>query len=267
MLGGVDGREFRQLVGTTWGTVAFRILQTAPRGFILLSTARSSIAPLAALPTEPVGGAFRPPPAPRFHPASAAGVDGPFTCAPVSLYGATKLASEILALEYGETFCLPVFINRCGVLAGAGQFGRPDQGIFAYWINGWLRRRPLKYIGFGGTGHQVRDCLHPRDLMPVLAQQLSAPTLAAGERIANFSGGTASAMSLRQLSEWCAANLGPHAVAADPTPRPFDIPWLVLDHAKATRLWQWCPATPTPAILMKSQSTRAHPEWLDPAPL
>ncbi len=36
------------------------------------------------------------------------------------------------------------------MLAGAGQFGRADQGIFAYWINAWLRRRPLKYIGFGG---------------------------------------------------------------------------------------------------------------------
>ena len=42
---------------------------------------------------------------------------------------------ETLALEYGEAFGLPVLINRCGVLAGAGQFGRTDQGIFAYWIN------------------------------------------------------------------------------------------------------------------------------------
>jgi len=95
------------------------------------------------------------------------------TLAPISLYGATKLASEALALEYGATFSLPVFINRCGVLAGAGQFGRADQGIFAYWINAWLRQRPLKYIGFGGNGYQVRDCLHPRDLLPALAQQLA----------------------------------------------------------------------------------------------
>src|SRR5439155_1377744 len=81
---------------------------------------------------------------------------------PVSLYGATKLASEVIALEYGEAFGLPIWINRCGVLAGAGQFGIPDQGIFAFWINSYLRRRPLKYIGFDGQGHQVRDCLHPR---------------------------------------------------------------------------------------------------------
>ena len=36
-----------------------------------------------------------------------------------------------LILEYGECFGFPVWINRCGVLAGAGQFGKADQGIFS----------------------------------------------------------------------------------------------------------------------------------------
>jgi CDP-paratose 2-epimerase len=58
-------------------------------------------------------------------------------------------------------------MNRCGVLAGAYQFGKADQGIFSYWIHSWARRRPLTYIGFDGMGHQVRDCLHPRDLVPL----------------------------------------------------------------------------------------------------
>ncbi len=52
---------------------------------------------------------------------------------PVSLYGSTKVISEHLALEYGETFGFPVWINRCGVMAGAGQFGHSAQGIFAFW--------------------------------------------------------------------------------------------------------------------------------------
>ena len=47
----------------------------------------------------------------------------------------TKLAAETLALEYGEVFDFPAWVNRCGVLAGAGQFGTPDQGIFSYWIH------------------------------------------------------------------------------------------------------------------------------------
>jgi CDP-paratose 2-epimerase len=43
-----------------------------------------------------------------------------------------------------------VHINRCGVLAGAGQFGKADQGIFSFWIHSYRARRPMKYIGFEG---------------------------------------------------------------------------------------------------------------------
>jgi CDP-paratose 2-epimerase len=270
VLAGVDGRtSSRQLIEhNLTGTVnLLEYCKQQRAGFILLSTSRVyAIAPLAGLPMEARDHAFRPAADASFpHGVTAAGVSEDYsTLAPVSLYGATKLASEALALEYGETFGLPVFINRCGVLAGAGQFGRADQGIFAYWINAWLRQRPLQYIGFGGAGHQVRDCLHPRDLWPAIKQQLDAPKLATSDRIANFSGGAASAMSLRQLSDWCAAHLGPHAVGVDPTLRPFDIPWLVLDSARAARLWRWAPVAAPPAILAEiAAHARAHPQWLD----
>jgi CDP-paratose 2-epimerase len=271
VLAGVDGRtSSRQLVEHNLGGTV-NLLEHCKRhgaGFILISTSRVySIAALAGLTTAVEKQAF----APRFSAETkipgltAAGVDETFaTGAPISLYGATKLASEALALEYGEAFGLPVFINRCGVLAGAGQFGRPDQGIFAYWINSWLRRQPLKYIGFGGEGHQVRDCLHPRDLAPLLEKQFGAPKTSVGDRVINVGGGTGSAMSLRQLSNWCAGRLGAHAVAADPAPRPFDLPWLVLDSAKAARLWQWRPTTTLPAILEEiAAHAEAHPDWLE----
>jgi CDP-paratose 2-epimerase len=225
-----------------------------------------SIAPLAALPIEAKDGAFRPIAGPTLP--SGVSVDGVSesfsTQAPISLYGATKLASEALALEYGDAFGLPVFVNRCGVLAGAGQFGRADQGIFAYWINSWLHRRPLRYIGFGGTGHQVRDCLHPRDLVPVLNRQLAAPKLDATARIANFSGGAASAVSLRQLSDWCSHHLGAHTVGTDSTPRAFDIPWMVLDSHKARQIWAWEAKTPVATILDEiAAHARANPGWLE----
>jgi CDP-paratose 2-epimerase len=270
VLAGVDGRtSSRQLVEHNLAGT-FNLLEFCKHhraGFILLSTSRVySIAPLAALPIEAIDDAFRPKVGAALPAGSSlAGVDETFsTQAPISLYGATKLASEALALEYGEAFGLPVFINRCGVLAGAGQFGRPDQGIFAYWINCWLRQRPLKYIGFGGQGHQVRDCLHPRDLLPVLTQQLAAPKIAIADRVANFSGGSASAMSLRQLSAWCQSNLGAHSVGFDPAPRAFDIPWMVLDSTKAERRWKWSPATATAAILAEIAShAREHPDWLE----
>jgi len=270
VLAGVDGRtSSRQLIEHNLGGTVnmLEFCKTQRAGFTLLSTSRVySIPPLAKLETVVEGDAFRPSPTAQHAPGiSADGVSEAFsTQAPVSLYGASKLASEALALEYGETFGLPVFINRCGVLAGAGQFGRADQGIFAYWINTWLQRRPLKYIGFGGTGHQVRDCLHPRDLLPALDLQLAAPRIDAADRIANFAGGAASAMSLRQLSGWCSDQFGAHTVAEDLTPRPFDIPWMVLDCAKARRRWNWTPAMTTPAILAEiAAHARAHPAWLD----
>ncbi|HWA10196.1 MAG TPA: NAD-dependent epimerase/dehydratase family protein [Opitutaceae bacterium] len=270
VLAGVDGRtSSRQLVEHNLsGTV--NLLEYCKRhraGFVLLSTSRVySIPPLAGLSVEAANGAFRPAAgAPLPAGVTAAGLDESFaTGAPVSLYGATKLASEALALEYGEAFGLPVFINRCGVLAGAGQFGRPDQGIFAYWINSHLRRRPLKYIGFEGRGHQVRDCLHPRDLAPLLERQFSAPSLPTGDRIVNLSGGAASATSLRQLTDWCASRFGACEIGAEPAPRPFDVPWLVLDHAKATRLWNWRPQRSVGDILEEiAVHAREHPHWLE----
>jgi CDP-paratose 2-epimerase len=270
VLAGVDGKtSSRQLIEHNLaGTVnMLEFCKQHRAGFVLLSTSRVySISPLAALPVEAVDDAFRPAKNASLPAGlTAAGVDETFsTQAPVSLYGATKLTSEALALEYGETFNLPVFINRCGVLAGAGQFGRADQGIFAYWVNSYMRRRPLKYIGFGGHGYQVRDCLHPRDLVPLLEKQLSSAKLSVENRLINCAGGASSARSLRQLSDWCAAKFGEVKIAADSTPRPFDIPWMVLDSAKAARLWNWQPQTTTDAILEEiSVHAAAHPEWLN----
>ena len=159
-------------------------------------------------------------------------------------------------------FDFPVWINRCGVLAGAGQFGRADQGIFSYWINAWLRNRPLKYIGFSGKGNQVRDCLHPHDLMSILRQQIEKAHNK--NRVVNISGGIANSMSLAQLSEWCTRRFGPREVAPDPEPRPFDIPWMVLDATQAAKQWSWQVETPIEKILTEiADHAMKHPNWLE----
>lgn len=271
VLAGIDGQaSSRQVVEhNLLGTV--NLLEYCRRhraGFLLLSTSRVySIPPLAALPVEVEGNAFRLKPG-ALLPAgvSGAGVAETFsTAAPVSLYGATKLASETLAMEYGATFDFPVWINRCGVLAGAGQFGRPDQGILAYWINAWLHRRPLRYLGFGGAGAQVRDAFHPRDLAPLLVQQLEAGTDAgARPRVINLGGGAANTFSLASLSAWCERRFGfAHPVAVDPEPRAFDIPWMVMDHALATQHWAWQPTVSLEEVLEEiAHHAETHPGWL-----
>jgi CDP-paratose 2-epimerase len=269
VLAGVDGKtSSRQLLEhNLWGT--FNLLEyckTHRAGLILLSTSRVySVPPLAALPVEIHQKAFRPNLNASFPEGiSAAGVSENFSTAPpISLYGSSKLASEVIALEYAETFHFPVWINRCGVLAGAGQFGKPDQGIFSFWINSHLRRRPLKYIGFAGGGHQVRDCLHPRDLVPVLLAQMKSDGKEK-PRIANFSGGAKNSMSLAQLTDWCDARFGPHAVASEAAPRPFDIPWLVLDSSLAEKTWDWSPKILWPQVLDEiARHAEQNPDWLE----
>jgi CDP-paratose 2-epimerase len=234
-------------------------------GFILLSTSRVySLAQLANLPVVVKESAF----VPRFEEIhapglSSSGVAESFsTQAPVSLYGSAKLASEILALEYGAGFDLPVHVNRCGVMAGAGQFGKADQGIFTFWIHSYRYKRPLKYLGFGGKGYQVRDCLHPRDLSSLVAQQLRHPTKSG--QILNVSGGAQSSLSLAQLSQWCASRFAHREVEAEPALRRYDVPWLVLDSTRAKQEWNWEPTTNIETILEEiANHADRHPEWLD----
>lgn len=238
----------------------------ARAGFVLLSTSRVySIAPLAALEMDCNGKAFTPR-ANQTWPAgcSPQGVAESFpTEPPLSLYGSTKRASEILALEYGAAFGFPVWLNRCGVLAGAGQFGRADQGIFSYWIHAYASRRPLRYTGFKGKGWQVRDCLHPADLVPVLVRQLEQPP-GQPEPALNLAGGCENSMSLAQLTEWCAQRFGAHTIGSDPAPRPFDIPWMVLDSRAAIRRWDWKPQRTLEMLLEEiARHAEEHPDWLD----
>lgn len=185
------------------------------------------------------------------------------TSAPVSLYGSTKLAAEALALEYGLAFDFPVWINRCGVIAGPGQFGTPDQGIFAYWVNAHLRRRPLRFTGFEGSGRQVRDALHPADLASLVAAQIHCDR-AGGQRIYTAGGGPASAMSLRQLHEWCDLRFEPLPVEADPRPRQYDLPWVIMDNSDASRDFDWAPSISLADNLERiARHAEEHPDWLE----
>lgn len=269
VLAGVTGAGgSRQLVEhNCYGTVnLLEYCRKFGAGFSMLSTSRVySIEGLSRLPLSVAGGKFVPDKSQPWPVGfSERGISEEYsTAAPVSLYGATKLASEALALEYGCTFDFPVWINRCGVLAGAGQFGRADQGIFSYWIHSWCHRLPLKYLGFGGHGYQVRDCLQPRDLVPLILSQADVGSAFAGPRIVNVSGGRSSAVSLRELSQWCHDYFGSHAVLADETERRFDLPWVVLDASRAQQVWSWRPATSWQQICVEiAEHARKNPDWM-----
>jgi CDP-paratose 2-epimerase len=268
VLAGFDGRSSTRQVGEHNLSGTLNMLEYCREhgaGLVLLSTSRVySVPDLAALPVEEHAGAFvlntR-----RELPVGVgtAGIAESFSLRqPISMYGATKLASEVMAIEYGMAFGFPVWINRCSVLAGAGQFGTAEQGIFSYWLHAHAARLPLRYIGFGGRGLQVRDAFHPDDLAGLIAAQIKRAR-AAGQPIYNAGGGPSNAMSLAQLTEWCDRQFGAHQPTPAPDPRPFDLPWVVMDSTRARTEFGWTPQRPLESILEEIAShVRAHPEWL-----
>jgi CDP-paratose 2-epimerase len=267
VLAAIDGKSSsRQVVEHNLaGTInLLEYCRRSSAGFILLSTSRVySIGALAALPFKSGKTRFELAEA-KAEGITQSGISESFsTQSPVSLYGATKLGSEILALEYGEAFQFPVWVNRCGTMAGAGQFGNAEQGIFSYWIHAWRSRKTLKYIGFEGTGLQVRDALHPSDLAGLINKQLSHTAVDAEKQVCNIGGGLANSMSLLELSSWCRDRFGDRALSKEEKRRPFDVPWVVMHSARAKSRLDWEPKIQLEFILDEiAKHAEANPDWL-----
>jgi CDP-paratose 2-epimerase len=268
VLAGIDGRSSPRQVAEHNLSGTLNILDYCREnkaGLVLLSTSRVySVRDLAALPLEDRAHAFTlNKSAPLPNGVSPSGINEAFAVRqPISLYGATKLASEVMAIEYGLTFGFPVWINRCGVLGGAGQFGTAEQGIFSYWLHAHAARLPLRYIGFGGHGCQVRDGFHPDDLAALIAIQIQRDP--PPDPIYNAGGGLENAMSLAQMTAWCNARFGMHQPKPYPKPRPFDIPWVVMDSARAASELGWRPRRSLLSILDEiADHARSNPHWLE----
>lgn len=271
VLAGVGSQvSSRQLVEhNLLGTV--QLLEACKRwqaGFVLLSSSRVySISPLEKLPLIVTNEAFSLVSGSNVLPPgmSDRGISEVFqTQSPISIYGSSKLASEILALEYASAFDFPVFINRCGVLAGPGQFGKAEQGIYSYWLHSWFENKPLRYLGYEGMGYQVRDCLHPRDLGKLIAMQLSVGPSSDKPKVVNVSGGIKSACSLAQLSFWCQHRWGTRTVESDRVKRQFDLPYIILDNQLCRDSWSWEPEYSLEYILQEIASfVESNPNWLE----
>jgi CDP-paratose 2-epimerase len=163
-------------------------------------------------------------------------LDGPRT-----LYGATKLAAELLVTEYAASADLPTVVNRCGVIAGPWQMGKVDQGVFTYWLLAHMTGRPLEYIGYGGTGKQVRDLLHVDDLVELLERQLAAPSEWAG-RILNVGGGREVSLSLAETTALCRELTGGELeIGAAAEDRPGDVRIYLTDASRLHALSDWRP--------------------------
>jgi CDP-paratose 2-epimerase len=159
-----------------------------------------------------------------------------------TLYGTSKLAAELLIAEFAESFGVRAVVDRFGVLAGPWQMGKVDQGVFTFWVLSHRLGRPLQYIGYRGSGKQVRDLLHIDDAVDLIERQLLGPEEWAGFT-GNVGGGLECSLSLLETTEICRELTGNEVpVEAVQEPRPGDVPIYISDCDLLYRHTDWRPS-------------------------
>ena len=163
------------------------------------------------------------------------------TLKPKSLYGFTKLASELLIEEFSYAFGLKYIINRCGVISGPMQFGKQDQGFVSLWVWKHILNKNLKYIGFGGHGNQVRDVLHIDDLVSLINLQIKKLNKIYNKKIC-VGGSKKSNTSLKNLSSICQKITGNKLKYTKIKKTSiYDIPYFITDNTLANKIYKWQP--------------------------
>jgi CDP-paratose 2-epimerase len=226
---------------------AFNCLERARQEnafLVFLSTSRVyPVAPQLLLELEEAGTRFELAASQPVPGVGSAGISENFPMSGArTFYGATKLAAELLIEEYADAFGLRAVTNRCGVIAGPWQMGKVDQGVFSWWLLSHRFGKPLNYIGFGGTGKQVRDLLHIDDLVELVEEQLSDQEHWAGVT-ANIGGARECSLSLLETTELCRELTGNEvSVGSEPETRPGDVPVYLSDCSYLHSLTSWRPS-------------------------
>ena len=255
VLSGTDGKTDYAFESNLVG--AYNCLELARRDgaqFLFLSTSRVyPIAALASVALEEQESRFTLASEQQLPGVSASGISEDFPLEGArTLYGATKLSAELLIVEYAAMFGLKTTINRCGVIAGPWQMGKVDQGVFTYWMLAHHFKLPLSYIGFEGSGKQVRDLLHIDDLIELIDDQLDRPDHWAGV-CANVGGGNDVSLSLLEATQLCRAISGNEIeVAVASHERPGDVPFYVSDCSKLFGVTEWRPRRQPTQVLQSN---------------
>lgn len=169
-----------------------------------------------------------------------------------TLYGATKLASELMVEEHAAMHGFDSVVFRCGVIAGPWQMGKTDQGFVLLWLARHHWQQPLGYIGFGGAGKQVRDVLHIDDLCDLVCLSLRDMGTVRG-RVLNAGGGASNAITLKECTELCATITGKRiTMGSDAQDRPGDIKLYITDNTRVTAATGWAPRHSVQTLLEDS---------------
>ena len=160
---------------------------------------------------------------------------------PKTIYGLTKLSSEMLIEEFSYIYGIKYLINRCGVISGPLQFGKQDQGFVSLWIWKHILKLDLKYIGYGGHGNQVRDVLHIDDLCDLILLQIKSFNKI-NNKIFSVGGSEKSNISLKKLTIIC-EKLTKNKLNFRKLKNTYiyDIPYFISDNKKITKTYKWRP--------------------------
>ena len=93
-----------------------------------------------------------------------------------SLFGASKVAADVLVQEYGRYFGMPTACFRGGCLTGPAHAGTELHGFLSYLMKCTVSGRPYRVFGY--KGKQVRDNIHSFDLVEAFVAFVRAPRVA-----------------------------------------------------------------------------------------
>lgn len=145
-----------------------------------------------------------------------------------SLFGASKVAADVLVQEYGRYFDMKTACFRGGCLTGPSHSGTQLHGFLAYLMKCTMTGQP--YTIFGYEGKQVRDNIHSADLIAAFAEFHKNPRSA---EVYNIGGGRQSNCSMKEAIQICqeiSGNKLDHTYAEDN--RIGDHIWYVSDLSK-----------------------------------
>ena len=160
---------------------------------------------------------------------------------PKTIYGLSKLASEMFIEEFSYAFGIKYIINRCGVLSGPLQFGKQDQGFVSHWIWNHINKKNMSYIGYGGHGHQIRDVLHINDLCVLIYFQIKKFNNIYN-KLFNVGGSKKSNTSLVDLTKIC-EKLTKNKIKFKKISKTsiYDIPYYITDNKYVSKTYKWKP--------------------------
>ncbi len=178
-----------------------------------------------------------------------------------SLFGASKVAADVLVQEYGRYFGLKTACFRGGCLTGPNHAGTQLHGFLAYLVRCTATGMPYKVFGY--KGKQVRDNIHSADLVRAFDHFFRAPR--PGE-VYNMGGGRFSNCSMLEAIRLCEEVVGrPLAWEYAEANRTGDHVWYVSDVGKfAAHYPGWRLTRGVPDILREIYEQNAE-RWLEVA--